>query len=166
MTDMLIKLYDLKEYWGFLVEQEAQGVTIRKPIGAEKHLVIDWILAKFSDAWASETDMAFSNRPLTVFIAVKESTLVGFACYDAAALGIFGPTGVDEAYRGRGIGKDLLLACLLDMKLKGYPYAIVGGAATPDFYRKFAGAIEIPGLETSIWKSWLHRGTLPPFGEE
>ena len=156
MTDMLVKLYELEDDWSFLTAQEGLGVTVRKPIGPERHLVVDWVKDEFSDAWASETDMAFSNRPVTCFVAVQNQTLIGFACYDATKLGFFGPTGVTEECRGRGTGKALLLACMLDMKLRGYGYAIIGWIGPAEFYQKAVGAIEIPDSTPSIWKNWLH----------
>ena len=163
MTDMLVKLYDIEDNWAFLSEQAGQGVAIRKPIGPEKYYVIDWVREKFSgyQGWDSETDVALSNRPATCFVAIKAQTLVGFACYDATALGFFGPTGVDEPYRGRGIGKALLLACLLDMKLKGYGYAIIGYVGPTEFYKKTVGAVEIPDSTPSLWKNWLHSSSNP-----
>jgi GNAT superfamily N-acetyltransferase len=158
MTDMLVKLYDLKNDWGFLTEQEALRITLRKPLGSEKRLVVDWVKRHFiQDAWASETDKAISNQPISCFIAIRKNKLIGFACYDAAALGCFGPTGVLKSRRGQGTGKALLLACLLDMKLKGYGYAIIGWIGPGEFYRKAVGAIEIPDSTPGIWKDWLHR---------
>jgi len=158
MTDMLVKLYDLNDDWSFLNEQARLGITVRKPIGAEKHLVVNWVRSRFHlDAWASETDVAFSNRPISCFIAINKNKLIGFACYDASALGFFGPTGVLKSQRGQGTGKALLLACLLDMKLKGYGYAIIGFIGPGEFYRKAVGAVEIPDSTPSIWKDWLHR---------
>ena len=156
MPDMLVKLYDLTDDWSFLQTQEAKGISIRKPIGPEKHLAIDWIKAHFSGAWASEFDQAMGNRPITCFIAIQNKEMIGFACYDATALGFFGPTGVGEESRGQGTGKALLKACLLDMKLKGYGYAIIGAVGPADFYSKTVGAVVIPDSEPSIWKNWLH----------
>lgn len=158
MTDMLVKLYEIEDDWTFLSEQAKQGIAIRKPIGPEKYYVIDWIREKFSEheGWDSETDMALSNRPITCFVAIREQKLIGFACYDASALGFFGPTGVDEPYRRKGTGKALLLACLLDMKLKGYGYAIIGYVSTTEFYKKAIGAVEIPDSTPGLWKNWLH----------
>ena len=158
--DMLVKLYNLKDDGYFFGAMEKKGIIIRKPIGPEKHLVVDWVEKKFNDAWASETDMAFSNRPATCFVAIRKKSLVGFACYDATALGFFGPTGVEKTLRGRGIGTALLRACLLDMKRKGYGYAIIGSPATPEvasLYRRAAGAVEIPGSRPGLWKTWLKR---------
>jgi GNAT superfamily N-acetyltransferase len=156
VTDMLVKLYNIKDDWSFLVEQENLGINIRKPIGSEKHLVVNWVEKHFEDFWASETDRALSNRPVTCFIAIQGQALIGFACYDATALGFFGPTGVLEEYRGRGTGKALLLACLLDMKLAGYGYAIIGFVDPVEFYSKTVGAVEIPDSSPSIWKTWLY----------
>ncbi|MBW2337478.1 MAG: GNAT family N-acetyltransferase, partial [Deltaproteobacteria bacterium] len=117
MSDMLVRLYELSDDWGFLAQQENLGITIRKPIGPEKHVIVDWVREKSSDAWASETNLAISNKPETCFVAVKDNRGIGFACSDATALGFFGPIGVDGSCRGKGTGKALLLACLLDMKL-------------------------------------------------
>lgn len=41
--------------------------------------------------------------------------------------------GVVEAFQGKGIGRALLLACLMEMKLKGYGYAIVGWVGPQEF---------------------------------
>jgi hypothetical protein len=157
MPDMLVKLYNLHYDWSFIQQQEKLGITIRKPIGAEKHYAIEWVRETFGEAWASETDMAFSNSPVSLFIAQKSKKMIAFGCYDATGLGLFGPTGVAEAWRGKGTGKALLLACLLDMKLKGYAYAIIGSAGPVDYYRKAVGAVVIPDSEPSIWKDMLQR---------
>jgi predicted GNAT family acetyltransferase len=150
MPDMLIKLYDLDDDWSFIAEQKKHGVTIRKPIGPEKHLLVDWVSDHFSPGWAAETDVAITNIPRSCFVAVQASKFIGCACYDATALGYFGPTGVEKAERGKGTGQALLKACLLDMKLKGYGYAIVGDVKDPEYYQKIVSAIEIhdssPGL--------------------
>jgi hypothetical protein len=154
---MLVKLYELEQDWGFVAEQAARGITIRKPIGPERHVLVDWVRAQFGDAWASETDCALSNTPASCFVAIQEGALVGFGCYDATALGFFGPVGVLEASRGRGTGKALLLACLLDMKLKGYGYAVIGAVGPAEFYRKAVGAVEIPGSSPGLWSTWVRR---------
>ena len=75
---------------------------------------------------------------------MRDGQILGFACYDATALGFFGPIGVDPEARGLRIGQALLLTCLHAMAWEGYGYAVIGwcdGAA--DFYRT-VGAVEIP----------------------
>jgi hypothetical protein len=155
MHDMLVKLYNLPEDCGVLEKTRDRDLTIRKPIGPEKHLVVEWVKEKFNKAWASETDMAFSNRPVSCFIALKGEKLVGFACYDATALGYFGPTGVDAAHRDKGVGTALLFAALQDMRLKGYGYAVIGGVGPAEYYKKAVGAVDIPESSPGIWKTWL-----------
>ena len=155
MTDLLVKLYELNDDWTYLTEQSNQGITIRKPIGPEKHFLVDWVREKFEAGWASEMDMAFSNRPISCFVATQKRTPIGFACYDATALGFLGPMGVDESYRGKGTGRGLLLACLLDMKLKGYGYAVIGDVGPASFYQKTVGTIEIPDSTPGIYKTCL-----------
>lgn len=155
MTDMLVKLYNLPESWPSISNLIAPEVNIRKPLGSEKSIIVQWVRENFSESWAIETDVTFSHSPVSCYIAQQQKELVGFACYDAAALGYFGPTGVAETFRGQGIGKALLLACLLEMKLKGYGYAIIGWAGPQEFYEKAVGAVAIPDSEPGIWKDWL-----------
>jgi GNAT superfamily N-acetyltransferase len=158
MADMLVRLFDLQDDWSHVGRQAAQGIALRKPIGPERDLVSSWVGSTFGAHWASEVGTAFGNRPLSCFVALQDRTLIGFACYDATALGFFGPGGVAEAYRGRGTGAALLLSCLLDMKLKGYGYAIIGDAGPTAFYQKTVDAIEIPGSTPGLYRGMLRTG--------
>ena len=153
MPDMLVKIYDLDDDWRFMADQKKRGIMIRKPIGPEKHLIIEWASETFGPAWAAETGAALGNRPWTCFAAVKEEAFIGFACYDATALGFFGPIGVDPSHRGGGTGQALLLACLLDMKLKGYGYAVVGAVKDINFFKKTVGAVEIPDSTPGFYRN-------------
>ena len=155
MADMLIKLYELEDDWQFLAKQRALGIALRKPMGPEKHDIISWVSEHFGTGWASETDVALSNRPATCFVAVKEANIIGFACYDATALGFFGPIGVKKAHRTKATGTALMTACLLDMKLKGYGYAIVGAVKDTDYYKNAVGAIKIPDSSPGFYKTQL-----------
>ena len=155
MPDMLIKLFEIADDWRLVAEQEKRAIIIRKPIGPEKHIIIDWVSDHFGAGWASEADTAFCNKPRTCFIAVKEATIIGFACYDATALGFFGPIGIEKSNRKQGIGRALMTACLLDMKLKGYGYAIVGAVEDTEYYKKTVGALEIPDSSPGIYNTRL-----------
>ena len=153
MSDMLIKLYAIEDDWLFLSEQKKLGIDIRKPIGAENHVILKWVSTHFSAGWASEAAAAISNRPRTCFIAAKKNAIIGLACYDATALGFFGPIGVEKAHRKMGTGTALMTACLLDMKLKGYGYAIVGAVENSEYYQKAVGALEIPDSAPGIYQN-------------
>ena len=147
MPDMLVKLYDLPELAPALARQRAAGVTIRRGMSPEKHRALEWIGEHFSEYWVSEADVGFAARPPSVFLAHRGEQILGFACYDTAHKNFFGPTGVDEAERGRGIGTALLLASLHAMREAGYMYGIIGWAGPVAYYKKAVGAEVIAGSE-------------------
>jgi hypothetical protein len=74
----------------------------------------------------SECEFAFTNHPVSCFIAVKDGAMIGFACYDVTCKNFFGQTGVAEDERKKRAGKGLLLACLYAMRANGYGYAVIG----------------------------------------
>lgn len=150
-----MKLYTLPDYTGLRTKLLGSGYTFRRPLAAEKSIVVDWVRARFGDGWASETDVAFSYQPITCFIVLHSDQLAGFACYDAAYRNFFGPTGVEESRRGVGLGKILLMDCLAAMKSQGYAYAIIGGVGPAEFYRKVVGAELIPGSNPGIYSGLL-----------
>lgn len=131
------------------------GVTIRRALAPEYELVTDWVRRKFSAGWAGETAVSMMRQPPTCFLATREQKLVGFACHESIARGFFGPTGVDEATRGQGIGHALLLASLLDLKTLGYAYAIIGDVGPSEFYERTVGATQIPNSEPGIYAGLL-----------
>ena len=155
--DMLVKLYDLKDNWNFLEEQKNKGIIIRKPIAPEKSVITEWIEKEFGTGWKDEFEISLNNSPKSCFIAILDNEIIGFACYDATALGFFGPTGVSEKCRGKGTGKALLMACLLDMKLKGYGYAVIGAVGPAEFYGKAAGAVPIPNSWPGVYNGLLSK---------
>jgi GNAT superfamily N-acetyltransferase len=156
MTDMLVKLYNLPDTMPGFPNLESQGIILRKPIASEKSLVVGWVRENFGVVWGDEMDVSFARSPVSAYIAQQERKLIGFACYDTSALGYFGPTGVLESFQGHGIGKALLLSCLLEMRAKGYGYAIIGWIGPQEFYEKAAGATVIPDSTPGIWKGFLH----------
>ncbi|MFD9900322.1 GNAT family N-acetyltransferase [Mesorhizobium sp. NPDC059025] len=131
------------------------GVTIRRVLAPELELVTDWVRRKFQSRWSSETTIAMSRCPPTCFLASMEERMIGFACYDTTARGFFGPTGVDEAERGKGIGHALLLTTLLDMKNMGYGYAIIGDVGPAAFYQHAVGATPISESGPGIYRGML-----------
>jgi GNAT superfamily N-acetyltransferase len=92
---------------------------------------------------------------LSCFIAADAHALLGFGVYDATMRGFFGPTGVTENARGRGVGKALLLACLHDMAAQGYGYAVIGGVGPAEFYAQAVGATVIPESSPGVYAGML-----------
>ena len=136
--------------------------SVRKPIGPDHTAVLDWVAAHFSPGWASEAQVALTNRPITLWIATRNTTLLGFACFDATARGFIGPIGVADAARGQGIGAALLRACLTDMRSFGYGYAVAGCVGAPEFFARVAGAIEIADSSPGLYAGRLAPNPLQP----
>ncbi len=151
MIDMLVRLYDLPESGDLYRKVDEQGITLRRARAFEKHTVAEFARTHFSAKWVSEVEVALSRQPVACFIATKDKTILGFACYDTTMRGFFGPTGVSEAARGTGIGKALLFKSLEALRETGYAYAFIGGVGPREFYEKACGAIEIPGSDPGIY---------------
>jgi GNAT superfamily N-acetyltransferase len=156
MPDMLVKLYDLPQPGPALAAALRQGCVIRRAQPLDKPATLAWVQAAFP-AWLVEADAAFARLPVTCFIAQRDSAIVGFACYDATCRNFFGPTGVAENERGRGIGLALLLAALQAQKDQGYAYAIIGGVGPAGYYAKAVGATLIEGSSPGIYAGRVPR---------
>lgn len=155
MPDLLVRLYDLPEVPPSST-LAAEGIVIRRAIPPERHVVTAWIERTFATPpWVSECETAFASLPVTVWIATRGETLLGFACHDASAKGFFGPTGVAEEARGKGIGEALLFATLRGMREAGYAYAIIGDPGPIAFYQKRLDAMVIPGSDPGIYRGML-----------
>lgn len=151
MSDLLVKLYDLPDAGPELERLRGAGVEIRRAMAHERNPVCAWIRERFGEGWAGECEAGFSRQPVSVFLAVRDGELLGFACYDCTFRGAFGPTGVMAGERGRGIGAALLLRCLDAMAAEGYAYAVIGDAGELAFYQRTCGAVEIPGSTPGIY---------------
>lgn len=161
MPDLLVKLYELPPIAPALASCEAAGVTIRRARAFERTALRRFIKKHFTTTWADEADAGFGTLPTRVHLATMAGDgggrIVGFAAHDCTALGFFGPTGVDETLRGKGIGAALLLASLHAMRESGYGYAIIGGAGPVGFYEKFCGATVIPDSTPGLYTDMLAR---------
>lgn len=132
-----------------------QGVNIRRAQPFEITPVREFIKLNFSTAWADEISVGFANKPVSVYLATREGRVVGFAGYECTRKAFFGPTGVDEDQRGRGIGKALLIASLWGLRELGYVYGVIGAAGPVEFYQEVVGAILIPDSEPGIYTDLL-----------
>jgi predicted N-acetyltransferase YhbS len=146
MPDLLVNLLRLPP-----LEEPGQQALIRRAQPFELSAVRKFIEENFSASWADEVSVGFANKPVSVFIATRDQRIVGFAAYECTRRGFFGPTGVIEQERRKGIGEILLLACLWSLREMGYVYAIIGAVGPVRFYQKAVGAIVIPDSEPGIY---------------
>ncbi|WP_423066236.1 GNAT family N-acetyltransferase [Devosia sp. CN2-171] len=152
--DLLVNLYSRRMA---ALAQRVAGVdaTIRVALPPELHILQDWVRENFSEYWVSELTAALAHQPPGCLVAIVSGEVVGFACYDATARGFFGPTGVAESQRGRGIGLALLYHTLAAMKARGYAYAVIGGVGPVEFYANAVGAVPIESDGEDIYQGLL-----------
>lgn len=155
MPDLLVNLLKLSPLQPLLDQLKDAGVQIRRAQVFEITHVREFIEENFSIAWADEVSVGFAHKPVSVYVATRNATVIGFAGYECTRRSFFGPTGVAESERGRGTGKALLIASLWGLRELGYVYAIIGGAGPVEFYRETVSAIVIPDSEPGIYTDLL-----------
>lgn len=101
-----------------------------------------FLSTEFGPAIAWEIGHGLVSDPAVVRIARSRDTILGFtACeINNAGLGTFGPQGVAEAHRGRGIGTLLLRHSLADLRELGFTHARIPWVSSTDYYEKTCGA--------------------------
>jgi GNAT superfamily N-acetyltransferase len=153
MPDMLVRLYDLPEPSESYRRAREAGAMVRRAEPWDGARYRRFVESNFGELWRVEAERAFRGSPITAYLAEKEGRVVGFAAYECTRRGFFGPTGVEEASRGQGIGAALLFRCLESMREMGYAYAVIGGVGPAGFYEKLCGAFVIPGSEVGVYES-------------
>ncbi|MCK5824989.1 MAG: hypothetical protein KAG96_06235 [Ichthyobacteriaceae bacterium] len=154
--DMLVNLYNLPEQNKVEVaELQNNGYVFRNAIAPEKHIIVNWVAENFNKYWANEVEASFNNFPVSCIVVQQNGVIKGFACYEATAKTFFGPTGVLESERKKGLGKVLLIDALLGLKNMGYAYGIIGGIGPQAFYEKVVGATVIENSTPGIYKNMI-----------
>lgn len=151
--DMLVKLYEVEQDPALEVRLREGGIKIKRVMGGDRTTVASFVRENFSDRWADECLTGIANNGC--WIAEREGAVIGFACFDATFKNYFGPTGVLESERGKGIGRALLLRCMVSMREIGYNYAIIGWAGPVEYYKKTVGAIPIEGSIPASYSNML-----------
>lgn len=165
MPDMLVRLHALPGIVPVLADLKNKGIEVRQGHPSEKYIITGWVREHFKESWAVGCEVGLGQRPVGCYIAIQrdrqhvpsvnpydlpDECLLGFACYDVASKGVFGPMGVREDARGQGIGTALLLTCLHAMASERYAYAAIGQVGPADFYAKTVGATVIEDSEPGV----------------
>lgn len=151
MPDMLVNLMLLPPATAALEAMNAEGVVVRRAQPWELGPVREFVAENFKQSWADEISGGLARQPVTVFVALREGRLVGFAAYECTRKNFFGPTGVVESERGRGVGRALLVASLWGLRELGYAYAVIGGVGPAEFYERAVGARLIPDSSPGVY---------------
>ena len=158
MRDMLVKLLELpsrETLDSMLAELAAEGINIRRAMVPDMYGLLEFVDEIAGKHTKGEVAVCFSRQPVSCFIAEKDGKVIGYACYEATMRNFFGPTRVLEEYRGKGVGKALVLSSLYSMRDMGYAYAIIGGVGPAEFYVRICGATLIENSTPGIYKDYL-----------
>jgi GNAT superfamily N-acetyltransferase len=155
MPDLLVNLLKLPPLGPLLEDLSASRINVRRAQPFEITPVREFIEKNFSTAWADEISVGFARQPVSVYIATRDSRVIGFAGYECTRRNFFGPTGVAKDERGLGAGKALLIASLRSLGELGYVYGVIGGAGPVKFYQEAVGAIVIPDSAPGIYADLL-----------
>lgn len=151
--DLLVRLYDLEEDYPLLERLKQEGIRLVRVMPGDRDKILAFSAAHFSPRWDGLVRAAFARQPVSCFAALRAGEIVGFGCYDTAFKGAFTPLGVLPDLRGKGIGRALLLRCLLAMEEEGYAYGIISWADDAKaFYEKTVGAIPIPHSFPGVYR--------------
>lgn len=110
---------------------------------ADRERVLDFIGSEFGRIWRFESQRAFVTNAPTIFFAEDDrGEVCGFSAHEAnnRGLGWYGPAGVRQSLRRSGLGRELLVASLQDLRDLGHTRAIIPWAAAVGFYEKVSGA--------------------------
>jgi len=157
MPDMLVPLLKLPCLEPIKEQMREAGIVIRRALPHEAGLIRAFVEEHFGALWAEEIAVCYANKPTTMLIALRNGRLTGFSAYECTHRGFFGPTGVLESERGKGVGKALLIAGLWGLREMGYAYGIIGGAGPVEFYEKSIGATVIADSVPGIYADPIKR---------
>lgn len=130
----------------------AQAGCVLRRVDAPDDRLAAWIDFHFAPSWWS-----YEVRAGSAWVAERDGAIVGFAGFNARGLrfpwlrrwreradvGLFGPYGIAQAHRKRGIGEPLLTAALCGLREAGYAHALipaVGGERLIASYVRRTGA--------------------------
>ncbi len=159
MADLLVNLLKLPPLAPSVEKLARAGILVRRANPFEQTPIRTFVEKNFSMGWADEISVAYARQPVGLFVATKANKILGFSAYECTRRGFFGPMGVLENAREKGIGNALLLAALWGMHDMGYVYGIIGGVGPVEFYRKTVGAVEIEGTTPGIYTDILRTKT-------
>lgn len=126
------------------------GVSLRRTLEpGEVEQVVAFCERQFPH-WVAEVARGAEHGCCHAAVDDASGALVGFAAHSVNRAGWFGPTGVDPAARGRGIGGALLAACCRDLQIAEYGACEIAWIGPVGFYAKVAGATVSRTFRTAV----------------
>jgi len=120
-----------------------ERIVFRKPSFAEKSKVQEWIEGRFGKFWTYEVGEAFRAPTPKVWVAEKGDEILGFSAYSALERYWFGPIGVSDQIKHKGLGTVLLFKTLDSMREEGCSTACIPWTGHLFFYTQVPGIMGV-----------------------
>lgn len=121
------------------------GYEVRRLRPDDREQFSGWLREVWGPTWEYEATASLQNDPVSTWLATRNGQICAFASYNVTAFpNGFGPTGTDEALRGRGLGRVLFYRCMSDLRHLGHSECEVCWVGPVGFYARVADA-------------WIHR---------
>lgn len=78
MADMLVKLYNLKSDEKLFHDLLKQGIQIKRALSPDRRNILEFIKKNFEENYVDECKSAFTNNPITCYIATKNKKIIGW----------------------------------------------------------------------------------------
>lgn len=121
---------------------EEAGVTVRRGAIEDADALARHTASEWSEVWARETQVALHRSLPSIFLALADGEVIGFAAHGVLRATHFGPLATVPAWRRIGVGGILTRLALVDMAVHGDRFgeiAWVNVDAIP-FYSRSANA--------------------------
>lgn len=123
----------------------ADGYVVRRLRPGDREHFTRRLREVWGPTWEYEAACSLRNDPVSTWLATESGQIRAFASYNVTAFSNgFGPTGTDEALRGRGLGRVLFHRCMADLRELGHGECEVCWVGPVSFYARIANA-------------WIHR---------
>ncbi len=137
----------------------AAGVTLAQSKGTSADERA-WVARTFDGRWPKEAAAGWNW-----YAKDSAGATAGFATYeqrtyrwwwlrgwlDRTDIGIFGPMGVEEHLRGKGIGRILTRRALASLRDLGFTYGLIPSAGPVEFYERTCGARVVERLHRTLF---------------
>lgn len=103
--------------------------------------LLDFVREFFGESLRWEIELGIRRNSL-LRIAVREEKIIGFSACEInnRGIGSFGPQGIDPDSRRSGLGRELLLESLGDLRELGYTTARIPWVSSEEYYERSCGA--------------------------
>lgn len=138
MSVDLLDFEPIEEYYTTTTSLNEEGVFIEYFQREYTHKLLSFLETEFPGDWASVIRERIRKKcdPSDIVIARRGDDVVGYCQVDGEH---FGPFGVHNSLRGKGVGTVLIIKAMLYAKQKGIRHLWLAWTGAVDFYSRKAG---------------------------